>query len=91
MAGIWKASLLRSMHSCDCLGSSTVPTYVASFKAFSTFTGSGTTSDPLLPISIRGPRDLRRSGSSGQACVCVCLCVRARSVLGEDDCYFFSS
>ena len=30
---------------------------------------------PLFPISIRGPRDLRDSGSSGQdKCVCMCLC-----------------
>ena len=31
--------------------------------------------DPLFPISIRRPRDLRDSGSSGQdRCVCKCVC-----------------
>ena len=60
--------------------------------------------DPLFPISIWGPRDLRGSGSPGQdrcvcvcvcACVCVCVCVCvgvcAHSVLEEGGCDFSSS
>ena len=51
------------------------------FKAFSSVTGSGTASGVVLslsPISLRGPRDLRGSFSTGQdryVCVCVCVCV----------------
>ena len=39
---------------------------------------------PLFPLSIRGPRDLRDSGSSGQdrcVYVCVCVCVRILCLL----------
>ena len=90
MPGIWKTSLLRSMHSSDCPGSSTVPTHVPSFKAFSTFTGCGPTSG-VAALSFQFPfgdhvtfAAMARQDRKG---VCVCVC--ARFVLGEGDCDFF--